>query len=145
MAEKCKRVLADSYKAAWKAEIVKKHDADIDSKLGTYFLVNPQLKDPNSFFNIRTFELDRILLTRFRTGSHNLQIETGRHCYPRIARESRLCLCKDNIQTISHVLLHCRLLHHLRNEEFTTVEEYFKWEGIYSFLLNASKILRIEC
>ena len=139
------RVLSDSYKATWKAEIQKVHDADIDTKLGTYFLVNPEMKDPNLFYNGRTFESDRILLTRFRTGSHNLRIETGRHCYPKISRERRLCTCDDGIQTISHVLLHCRLLRHLQNEELDSVEKCFEWEGIYEYLLNASRILNIEC
>ena len=105
----CLRVLSNSYKTSWQNEFIKEHNNDVNSKLGTYHLVNPQMKNPNVFYNRRTFETDRILLTLFRTGSHNLMIETGRHFHPKIDRENRLCSCSDGIQTISHVLLHCSL------------------------------------
>ena len=52
---------------------------DIDSKLGAYYLINPNLEATN-YADI--FELDRVVLTRYRTGSHNLRIGTGRMMLP---------------------------------------------------------------
>ena len=50
---------------------------DIDSKLGAYYEVKPQITQPN-YAKMNLHEIERILLTRYRTGSHNLRIETGR-------------------------------------------------------------------
>ena len=57
-------------------------------------------------------EFQRILITRYRTGSHNLAIEKGR--FSGITREQRLCSCNTDIQTIDHVILHCPLLADVR-------------------------------
>ena len=79
---------------------------DPDSKLGTYLLVNPELEAP-VFDN--KFEFQRTLITRYRTGSHNLRIEKDRRI-PNSSREDRLCLCNTGIQTIKHVLVECPML-----------------------------------
>ena len=49
---------------------------DIDSKLDSYLQVNPNLQTPS--YNDNQFEIERIHITRIRTGSHNLLIESGR-------------------------------------------------------------------
>ena len=63
------------------------------------------------------FQLDnkfKYSLTRFRTSSHDLEIEKGR--YNRIRREDRLCkLCNLNqIETEYHFLLICPFYRDLR-------------------------------
>ena len=73
---------------------------DIDSKLGTYFQINLELKTPT--YECNTFEIERINITRFRIGSNNLLIETGRFATPRIPRENRMCLCGTEVQTLRH-------------------------------------------
>ena len=56
---------------------------------GSYLQVNPQLCTPVPQINL--VEIERISITRFRTGSHNLLLETGRYSYPKdIARASNL-------------------------------------------------------
>ena len=60
-------------------------------KLGAYLQVNPDLCKSN---NNNLFEIDRMRVTRYKVGSHNLKIETGRMCNPVLPREDRLCLCK---------------------------------------------------
>ena len=42
-------------------------------------------------------EFERVLITRYRCGSHNLKIEKGR--YDRIERNMRLCICQS-VQTL---------------------------------------------
>ena len=50
--------------------------------------------------------LQRVCITRYRTGSHNLKIESGRT--PHIPRDERYCSCNTSLQTIKHVLLECQ-------------------------------------
>ena len=44
-------------------------------------------------------------------GNHNLRIETGRHCYPRIPVHERTCkMCHQNqIEDEYHFFTHCEL------------------------------------
>ena len=50
---------------------------DSDSKLGTYFRINPSFASYVPSPQI-TMEFERELTTSFRTGSHSLAVETGR-------------------------------------------------------------------
>ena len=132
-------------KNEWKIKIQDAYNKDTDSKLGTYFKVNPTLTS-NIDSELYMFELYRILLTRYRTGSHNLLIETGRYCNPRVPREQRLCVCKQGVQTVHH-LMKCTLLSDLRKNvsfPFDNISNFFKWNGYVNYLLQTSKILKIE-
>ena len=116
----CENELHRNFNIKWQTEIRKAYDCDIDSKLGSYLQVNPQLRTPVPQINL--LEIERISITRFRTGSHNLLIETGRYSYPRISRELRICLCGNRVQSIRHVLLECTLLENIRSTvTFTSV------------------------
>ena len=122
------------------------HVTDADSKLGTYFQVNPSLMTP--IYNEHTFEIERIHITRFRTGSHNLLIETGRFI-PGMSREMRICPCGNGVQSIRHVFMECNIVNRMENRElfvntFTTVEEFFKWPILYNYILSISKALKFE-
>ena len=79
---------------------------DGNSKLGTYLLINPDLSKPH-YEGILEFQ--RVITTRYRTGSHNLRIETGRRV-PNLKREERLCICNSGVQTVQHILLECPLM-----------------------------------
>ena len=85
---------------------------DNDSKLGSYLQVNHDLSTPR--YN-GIFKFERVCVTRYRTGSHNLKIETGRR-NPYIPREYRLCPCNTDIQTLKHCLLYCPLLAECREK-----------------------------
>ena len=77
--------------------------SDINSPLGTYKVINPELSTPSFDLN----ESERILITRYRSGSHYLNIEKGR--WRRIIREHCFCDKCDlqEIQNIFHVLYRC--------------------------------------
>ena len=85
---------------------------DPDSKLGSYFLVNPQFVTPSL---TNKLEFQRICITRYRTGSHNLRVERDRRL-PYSNREDRICSCNMGIQTVQHVLLYCPLLNCIREK-----------------------------
>ena len=124
-------------------KIITAHNTDIDSKLGIYLQVNPELQTP--IYENNTFEIERIHVTRLRTGSNNLLIETGRFATPRIHRESRICRYGVEIQTLRHVLMFCPII--IQNMEvptFNTVYEFFIWRDLHEYLLYISKLLKIE-
>ena len=60
----------------------------------------------------------RKALIYFRTSSHSLAIETGRHCTPKVPVNKRLCkVCKE-VENEEHFLLHCTLYSPERKELF---------------------------
>ena len=91
----CDETLRKQITESFKQKLEYPHTLDSDSKLGTYYEINPSLSScvpvPQT-----TLEFEREMVTRFRTGSHSLAIETGR--YSNTPRENRLCSCGEGIQ-----------------------------------------------
>ena len=81
----CSDELHRTFKADREMKINEAATVDEDSRLGTYLSVNPTLCQPTYD---RFLEYQRVVVTRYRTGSHNLRIESGRTPY--IPREERL-------------------------------------------------------
>ena len=83
-------------------------------------------------------------MTRYRTGSHNLRIESGRMAKLFEPREDRLCQCTTNIQTLNHCLLSCPLLGDLRERyEIDDIPEFMLDSGTAKFLHEMERILEI--
>ena len=145
--EICERTLKQEFDRDTHDKIHQANTNDPESKLGVYLQVNPELQRPT--YDNYLFELERINITRFRTGSHNLLIETGRFNNPKIPRELRICMCGDGIQTLRHVLMDCNLITGAENFErfrndFSSVHQFFHWPLLHDFLLNISKTLKID-
>ena len=108
------------------AKIRQKAAEDKISRLGVYFQVNPQLEPPSHNYDYNQ-EFERVLVTKYRSGSHNLKIESGRMCNPIIPREERLCSCNTGIQSLYHCLFDCPLLAEVRGDyNYESIEEAFK-------------------
>ena len=110
------------------------------SKLGTYKRINTLLNTYTCDNGIP--ENDRILLCRYRTGSHRLKVETLRWRRPIISRENRFCQCLTETQDIDHIVLRCSLLENFRPnvnsvQEFINLDEH----SIILFLKNCERIL----
>ena len=103
----------------------------VGPRVATAFKVGPTSK----------FFLDPPLITRYRTGSHILKIEIGRR-YPYIPREKRICICNNEIQTLSHCLLRCPLLNNIREEQQVTDIQ----NGVMNvnFLLEMERVLNLK-
>ena len=71
-------------------------------KYWIYLQVNPELK-PSPFLN----RIDKVgkCMTKFRLGSHNLRIETGR--WNRTPRENRLCAACGVLEDEQHIVYSC--------------------------------------
>ena len=114
------------------------------SKLGAYYLVNPECNTDYKVNYKNLHELERITMTRFRTGSHNLQIELGRHTNPITPRDQRHCKCGNGLQTLQHIM-DCILLQGPRRDVIaTSVKEFFECPRATMFIIKASAILKIE-
>ena len=132
----CSDELYHRLKADRELKINRAAAVDGESRLGTYLFINPTLCQPTYDCPL---EFQRVMMTRYRTGSHNLRIESGRTPY--IPREERLCSCNDDIQTVKHVLLDCRLLAGLRERyKVTNIEDGM---NNVCFLLEMEKVLAI--
>ena len=141
----CENVLQNEFINNINAKIRDANVTDINSKLGTYLLVNPTLQSPA--FPDSLFELERIHITRFRSGAHNLRIETDRYTISKIRRELRICLCGNEIQTLRHVLMDCTIVAQNRGtleNNFTSVSEFFSWNKLHDYLIVISNVLKIE-
>lgn len=136
----CKDTLKEQYFNTWTSRVENCSSDDNESKLGVYKQINPNLQCYTTEQPLPEFE--RIHITRFRTGSHNLKIETGRHS--RIARENRLCTCKTGIQTLNHVIFTCPLTTRLPNT--TNLHEFFTQtpHDIITYIQTFSKTLKIK-
>ena len=138
-AKACKAQLQQQFRAKWTSHI-EQCSEDHESKLGVYKQINPDLQEYTHSQPIAEFE--RIHITRFRTGSHNLNIEKGRHS--RIPRENRLCICETAVQTLSHVIFNCPLTERLQNT--SSLKEFFALDhnDITTYIQNFAKTLKIK-
>ena len=137
----CQKNLLDAFHNVTKNTVRAKAESDAESRYGAYMTVNPELK--NIGYPL-VLETDRIIISRYRSGFHNLNIEKGRMCNPKIPREERLCLCNNEIQTLEHCLLRCTILQDLREQySFPSVNAAFGNPNIATFLLQMENILRI--
>ena len=139
----CYSFYLNEHKASCINKITLAGTRDPDSPLGTYSKVNPALISPKFYTEHLCNERDRKLLTKYRTGSHNLCIQTGRHY--REKRHERLCTCKKDIQTIDHVLFQCeqtvelRTFHMMQNSD---VQNFFESED---YILTSSILKTMKC
>ena len=130
----CQKMLEAEYAAKWRTTF--DNNDDNDSRLGTYLQVNPTLSSPE-YLKAVMFETDRLILTRFRCGSHSLAIEKGR--YSNTPREERLCSCGE-VQTIFHCFTSCPDTQHLLNGKvFTSLHDVFQDENFC--LLTSSNLV----
>ena len=136
----CQEALQNSFKEKWKNLMQSKAESDSDSRLGTYFRINPELQrwipSPQSIL-----EIERKLVTRYRIGSHSLNIELGR--YSNINRENRLCTCGRDVQTIWHIFTMCPLTEGIVDTNYHSLNDIFSDNSIHEHLPKLSKALRI--
>ena len=80
-----------------------------------YILLNSDLKTPDFYSTYSVIENERLIITKYRTGSHHLKLLAGsRYNTP---RDRRLCKCKDT-QSLHHVIFECVFTNCIRTEEF---------------------------
>ena len=113
---------------------------DVDSRLGTYIRINPNLTTPK-YISKTLFETDRQLLSRFRCGSHSLLVEKGR--YIMLNYNDRVCSCGTGVQTIIHCFTNCPLITPLLQRNYTNLHEIFEDDDICIMLQTICKVLKL--
>ena len=140
-ANECFNFYKKSFEDKLKRSITDKTRVHSYSALDEYKLLNPNLKTPE--MNIRTQciinEMDRQTLTKYRSGSHMLKMATG--YFQRIPIEERLCTCGE-LQTLEHVVLHCRTTALLRlNGSPDSLHSFFEDENSAVMKLRTMEVL----
>ena len=110
--------------------------------LGTYKRINPTLQQPSFYRNICCHELDRKTITRYRVGCHYLKIQSGRLAGN--DRNTRICTCHNEVQTLAHVLFDCPLTETIRashNQHPASLNEFFSGND---YIRTASTLKAIE-
>ena len=137
--EACEESLTQSFRDACSAKIRQKAEEDENSRFGVYLKVNPQLEYPAHNYKCNP-EFERVLITRYWSGSHNLKIESGRLCNPTIPRDERLCTCNTGIQTLHHCLFDCPLLAEVHAEyDYHSVEDALNSPDAAKILMKIEK------
>ena len=137
----CEKSLTRAITEAYKDRITSQFNRDNDSKLGTYYRINPTLTS-NVPAPQATLEFERELVTRFRTGSHSLAVEIGR--YTNTPRENRLCSCGTGIQTVWHIFTQCPMTRTIVQKDYENMSEIFEDENVHHVLLAITKKLKIQ-
>ena len=92
-----------------------------------YVLLNGNLTSPLFYTSYTVTEYDRIIITKYRTGSHYLKMQAGRT--NNTNRNQRLCKCKE-LQTLKHVIFECFYTVRIRTlfptTNIRTLEEFFQ-------------------
>ena len=114
---------------------------DNDSRTGTYLQVNPTLSKPAHHSQL-LLETDRLMLTRFRCGSHSLLIEKGR-C-SNIPRNERLCSCDTGVQTVLHCFSKCPLTQDILVGNYRNLFDVFQDENICILIHKICNRLKIS-
>ena len=68
-------------------------------------------------------------VAKWRSGNHDLRIETGRHCFPKIPESVRICqhCSSNNIENELHIIFDCRSLHSHAREKLSASDITFEY------------------
>ena len=103
--DECCQFYIQKFDASITCKIKLKHESDSNSILGTYFKINPLLNSPQMYQSMSCMESERSIITKYRTGSHQLRIQSGRLHHEQ--QSDRLCKCETEVQTIEHMVFRC--------------------------------------
>ena len=95
-----------------KQSITSKTEIERNSILNDYLKINPLLISPSFYTQYTIKEYDRLIITKYRTGSHFLKIPTGR--YTQLEQSQRLCEC-EYMQTLNHIIFKCAKVNGVRD------------------------------
>ena len=74
-----------------KQSVTSKTEVERNSILNDYVKINPLLISPSFYTQYTIKEYDRLMTTKYITGSHFLKIQTGK--YTQLEQSQRLCEC----------------------------------------------------
>ena len=135
-ADECYQFYLNDDMNQMRSDLVERAQRDNVGSRGTYLLLNPKLLTPEYYNVYRLCEIDGIMLTKYRSGSHYLNVQKGRCINTR--RNDRLCPCGLGVQDISHILFTCILTSDIR-QSFT----HNNLVDFFNDIVNSPHILRM--
>ena len=122
-AELCHDYNLNEFNNKIKQSVICKTVVERNSILNKYITLNESLTSPTFYKQYLIKEYDRLIITKYRSGSHYLKIQTGR--YNQIEQAQRLCVC-GVMQTLEHVIFDCVKLDGLRHENLgSNLQQFF--------------------
>ena len=116
-----KSIIKTAFVGSWKSDLYNLID---NPSLRTYSLIKVDFTyEPYLTLIIKPKYLHAF--TRFRAGSHTLEIERGRYTNPRTPRENRLCVACGEVEDELHFLISCQLYQHERAILFDKVSNIY--------------------
>ena len=121
----------DQYIQTWSGSV------NESSRLKSYSIFKTQFEHER-YLDVISHRTFRITLAKFRTSSHNLRIETGRH--DGTAQNDRICQnCRMNaIESEYHFLLVCPKYIHIRRKYFKPYYCHWPTQQKFNSLLNST-------
>ena len=114
---RCKSAIVSNFKHNWQAKLrdLKKYPI-----MRTYALFKFDF-ECETYLNVVRDRRYRNVIIKFRLSSHNLEIERGRHCNPKVPVSERLCFRCHCIEDEQHFLVSCKLYEGLRVDLYDKV------------------------
>ena len=143
--EQCFSHYRESFETEMKNKITTK-STSMDSIYHEYISLNPNIVTPDFYETYKSSEPNRMIVTKYRTGSHFLHIHRGRATGT--DRNERYCRCLL-VQTLSHVLFDCAYTKSIQNANYPTInnlKDFFEQDLqlIAGVLLKVEKNLRLR-
>ena len=107
-----KDIVKNKYIQNWKTSLLR---TDINPILRTYSLFKFEFELEPYLYHIKNPKY-RHSFARFRSSSHPLEIEKGRHTNPIIPLENRICTICNVIEDELHFLINCSLYNEKKKE-----------------------------
>ena len=119
--KKVKGQMRNQFMNEWTNEL---HNLSKNSSLRTYSLFKNKFTfEP--YLGLINKSKYLIAFTRFRTGSHTLEIERGRYNNPRTPIENRLCPICSVVEDEQHFMMDCKLYKEKRKTLFDKISSLF--------------------
>ena len=112
-----KSIVCASFIESWRLEL---QNTEKNTSLDTYKMIKSNFKKEPYLTQIKKHKYLRAF-SRFRAGSHILEIERGRYTNPRTPRAQRLCVNCNQIEDEIHFLIHCKLYESERKALFQKI------------------------
>ena len=103
--KKCKQTLIDNFKTDWGKNL---RDIERNPTLRTYNTFKQRYVTEPYLYLVKNIKY-KVVLSRFRSSSHTLEIERGRYAKPIIPVQERQCRVCLVLEDERHLLFHCVL------------------------------------
>ena len=129
-----KTIVKQSFIQSWKCDL---SNITANPSLRTYSTFKNEFK-PEPFLSLIKKPKYVTAFSRFRAGSHTLEVERGRYTNPRTPLHERLCNTCSEIEDEKHFLISCKLY---QDERITLFDKICKLYPLFSLLNDQQKFV----